>query len=522
MSHDTPKQNRAHLARHALGRAHPPASRRQFLASLLRASLAGSSLLTAAALSSGCGSEGAEGASPGPDASAGGELPIVVVGAGMAGLSAARALHDAGRRVLVLEARGRIGGRTHTADIGGAQVDVGAAWIHGLEGSAPAALAAAAGLPYAPHDIWPTAAHDAIADEAPSLIELLGYSEHLERFDEEGGDLRATRDLGASMSEGIAEYLETQDLEGVDRDRVQFLLELLESSAAGRLDTRSLHWNFEDFDSPGTGVEVPTFPDGEGPDLDNDYIVEGGFKGVYEFLAQGLDIRMGEAVLRIALDDEVVRVETRGETLTASHVIVTVPLGVLKNESIAFEPPLPARKREAIERLGFGTFEKVILTYSERFWSDRFASGAVYYAGLGEDRRFPLFIDMSEPSGKPTIACIYAGAFAQVAQDTMSDAEIIAGASEALQAVVGRPIPEPEAAAATRWRGDGYAMGSYSFVAVGSSPADMDTLAEPIAGRLLFAGEATDSEASGTVDGAIISGLREARRIEPTATLPID
>jgi hypothetical protein len=127
--------------------------RRAFIASVLRASLAGSSLLTAAAWSSGCSaSESPTEPSPGPDAAVATEgLPVVVVGAGMAGLSAARALHDAGRRVIVLEARARLGGRTHTADLGGAQVDVGAAWIHGLEESAPAAMAIAAGLPYKQH-----------------------------------------------------------------------------------------------------------------------------------------------------------------------------------------------------------------------------------------------------------------------------------------------------------------------------------------------------------------------------------
>ncbi len=120
----------------------------------------------------------------------------------------------------------------------------------------------------------------------------------------------------------------------------------------------------------------------------------------------------------------------------------------------------------------------------------------------------------------PTIVCLYAGEPGQNAQDTMSDAELIEGATTALRGLVGGSIPEPVAAATTRWRADAYAQGSYSFVAVGSSPADMDTLAEPIEGRVLFAGEATDSDWYATVDGALRSGLREARRVVPDVTLP--
>ncbi len=488
--------------------------RKPSLSTFLRASAvaASSLLLTVWVGSSGCGTDTQEEEPAEP--------PIVVVGAGMAGLSAARALHDAGRDVVVLEARGRIGGRTHTASIGGAQLDVGGAWIHGLQESAPAAMANAAGLPYTMHDIWPTAAYDAIEGEAPSLGDLLGYAQHIDEYDEEGDSLQCAQDLEASVLEGIEEYLDVQELDGITRDRVQFLLEVYESSGAGRLDDVSMYWNFNDYDNAGTGVDVPDFPDAAGPDIYEDYVVEGGYKGVYEFLAEGLDIRLSNAVQRIALDGDVVQVSTHSETLTATHVIVTVPLGVLKNGSIEFDPPLPDTKLDAIERLGFGTFEKVILTYPDRFWSGTFTSGAVYYAGLDADRSFPLFIDMSDPAGTPTIVCLYAGHFGEIAQDTMSDAEIIAGASAALEELVGSTIPEPVEAVTTRWRSDGYAMGSYSYIAVGSTPQDMDTLAEPIEGRVLFAGEATESLWHGTVDAALISGLREARRIEPNATLP--
>ncbi len=498
--------------------SHENLNRRSFLESLMRASAlaAGSSLLTLPAWSGGCASMN-EAAQPYGSSAAPGDGLVVVVGAGMAGLSAARALHDAGREVVVLEARGRLGGRTHTVELGGGQLDVGAAWVHGLYESAPAALAKSAGLPLTPHALIPTVGVDAATGEQLSLADLVGVSQQIDAFDEAGASLVTASDPTASVSDGLSEFLGGQDMDEVTRGRTRFGLEVLHAAGAGRMDRQSMYWEFNESDSPD---DLPEFPDGEGGSLDSDYTVEGGYKGIYELLAEGLDIRTGVPVTRVVLDGDVVQVETQSETFTASHVVVTVPLGVLKSGTIEFEPPLPESKQGAIERLGFGTFEKVILTFSERFWSDLFTTGALYYAGLGEERRFPLFIDMSESAGVPALSCIYAGHFAQVAQDTMSDQELIDGATEALQAVVGGPIPEPTAAAATRWRADGYAQGSYSFVAVGSSPADMDTLAEPVEGRLLFAGEATTSDWYATVDGALLSGLREARRIQPDASLP--
>lgn len=222
-----------------------------------------------------------------------------------------------------------------------------------------------------------------------------------------------------------------------------------------------------------------------------DHIVDGGYRTVVDTLSQGLDIAPGTPVSRIAHSPGGVTVRTAGGPIDASHAIVTVPLGVLKAGSVSFDPVLPSSKLEAIGRLGFGRFEKVVLVFEERFWGENLGGGLAVLSGFGTDRSFPLFVDLSD----------------------------FAGATRQLESGLGRPVPAPAGTLATQWATDPYSLGSYSFVPVGSSREDMDELAEPVGGRLPFAGEATVADHPQSVHGAFMSGLREARRIARNARI---
>ena len=292
--------------------------------------------------------------------------------------------------------------------------------------------------------------------------------------------------------------------------RAQFALEATYSASAGRIDRQLLHTPDEGWPYDQTWGEVD----------ENDQIVTGGYKKLVDFLANGLDIRLKQTVGRIEHNKNRVTLSTTsGQTYEGTHVIVTVPLGVLKANGIKFDPALPSDKNDAIKRVGFGTFEKVIFNYSENFWGN--AIGVTgYYAGVGIERAYPIFIDMSKFAGSPTLVCIYSGHFAQVAQDTLSDSAIVAGAQSAIADIVGKKPPTPVATRVTRWRSDPYSLGSYSFVSVDSRQGDSHLLAKPVGERLLFAGEATSGALGASVDGALGSGLREAQRLVSDATLP--
>lgn len=480
-----------------------PIERRPFLTGLLKAACASSM----AGLTSGC--QPADNRSRQSDTDNGADArPVIVVGAGMSGLSAARALHDSGRQVLVLEARDRLGGRTWTDTVGESTVDLGGAWMHGVGDTPLRAVADAAGLQYASHILEPDGVFDAERSARLGLTELLQLLAVTETYDPE--DLDVSDNPRASVADGIQEFMDDLELDPVAASRVQFALEELHSDAAGRIDQQSLQGGYD--------VEWP-WEQSFGSVDERDFVIDGGYRMLVDFLADGLDIRLNTPVTRIEHGDDGIVIRTADASFEGSHAIVTVPLGVLKADTIQFEPPLPTDKRSAIERIGFGVFEKVILSYAEKFWDGNIGV-TTYFAGLGDERAWPLLIDMSEFAGAPTLVCIYSGLFGQKAQDTLDDDAIVAGAKTAVAALNGGTAPDPLTTRVTRWRKDPWSFGSYSFASTESLEGDRDLLAAPVGKRLLFAGEATSAAIYATVDGALASGLREARRLEATATLP--
>ena len=215
----------------------------------------------------------------------------------------------------------------------------------------------------------------------------------------------------------------------------------------------------------------------------------GGYRRLLTPLAGDFAIRLGFDVDEIAVIGDAVRVTSRdGQTVSGSHVIVTVPLGVRKDGRPRFVPPLPDEHRAAIDRLGFGRFEKVALAFAEPFWHtgvrqlmllppDR-NEGAIWVFGLGEAKPHPILAAMIPHS-----------ATHHVLDATPDEATVwILGL---LSQAVGGLCPAPLAVAVTVWANDEYSRGSYSHIPPGATPADADLLGQPVHGRILFAGEHT-------------------------------
>ncbi|MGD1936830.1 MAG: flavin monoamine oxidase family protein [Cyanophyceae cyanobacterium] len=433
---------------------------------------------------------------------------IIVIGAGVAGLVAARSLINAGHRVKILEARDRIGGRIFPHRVGPATVDLGAAWIHGDRGNPMVKYAIANGLNYRKNQVQPDLLIDngkAISDrelfQAWSLV--MDFAQDLEKIEKTVGSQ-------AAISEAIDQFLSSRQPEISTERRARFIAEVLWSATSAPVDQLSL---------AGSIAEIKAGFDG------GDHIFLEGYQGLIRLLWKGLDVVLNASVKRIKSSKSSVEVTAENNLIfEGSHVIVTVPLGVLKGNKISFEPSLPAAKQSAIERLGFGSLEKVILVYNNRFWQTDFTNSVANFEGLGGDRAFPIFVDMTDASGKPTLVALYSGAFAETIQGDRPEKNlqetIIAKCLESLHRALGENIPNPIATYATSWRHDPYTLGSYSYRAIGSSDADIEALAEPVNGRLLFAGEATSLEHHSTVHGAFLTGLREAQRIDSRAAIP--
>lgn len=418
---------------------------------------------------------------------------VLVVGAGLAGLTAARALHDDGVQVLVLEARDRLGGRTYTADVGEATVDLGAAWLHGVVGNPLADLAEQHNIAVQRDRTPWSFVYDQATDDRLTDPAWDGMDAAVRSFTRQLGSLRRALPDDASVADARARWMAEQGYEGREARLAQFAVDqwLVELEYAGPVDQTSLAWFWEEDELAG-----------------GDHLPAGGYVGLVDALAEGLDVELNHPVTRVEHGEGGVRVEAGGEVFEGSHVLVTVPLGVLKSGGITFDPPLSEARRDAIAALDMGNLEKVVLTWPERWWD-----GSVTRVAAAADGSYPEFYDLSEPAGAPTLVALYGGRFARTEQANRTDEQLVQGAIAALSEAVGRPLDPPSATAVTRWTNDPWAGGSYSYLPVGASPEHMRVLATPEHDRLRFAGEATWPELFATAHGAMLSGLREAHAL---------
>ena len=218
---------------------------------------------------------------------------------------------------------------------------------------------------------------------------------------------------------------------------------------------------------------------------------------------------LSHTVTRVRWSPIGVSVETDHGSFTASRVVITVPIGVLKRSHIVIEPPLPEPVAGALDRLEMNAFEKVFLTFPSAFWDD----GVYAIRRQGEAGRWwHSWYDVSAPGGPPTLLTFAAGPCARATR-TWSDGRVADSVLAALRELYGDRVVEPTRVEVTRWQDDPFAFGSYSYPAVGSSSADHDTLATPIADVLHLAGEATWTDDPSTVTAAMKSGHRAAERI---------
>lgn len=418
---------------------------------------------------------------------------VLVVGAGMAGLTAARVLHDAGVQVTVIEARDRIGGRTFTDDVGGGTVDLGAAWYHGTEKNPAFAFAEANGLGAVADQIPYTKLYDEAADAVLGDADWTALDAHTDGFIDALAGLQRGLGEEASLADGVDAWVDEEGFTGKDERLARYATEQwigdLEYAAPIAVESLDAVW------------EEKSLKGG-------DHFPDGGYGLVVDALAEGLTIEMGRPVSEVEVVDDGVELVAGGERFAGTHVVMTVPLGVLRSGAITFSPPLSEARTSAIARLEMGNLEKVVLTWDTAWWT-----GSTSFVAADSSGRFPEFLDVRGVAGSNTLVGLYGGAFAREVQADWTDEEIVADALDALSASWDKAIPPPSASTVTRWTTDPYAGGSYSALPVGTSRADLVALSKPEGDRLLFAGEATEPDYYGNVHAAVMTGLREAERL---------
>ncbi|MGL4236395.1 flavin monoamine oxidase family protein [Tabrizicola sp.] len=417
---------------------------------------------------------------------------VVVIGAGMAGLAAARDLQSAGAKVTVVEARNRIGGRIHTSRLWpGLPVDLGASWIHGTDGNPLTALADEVG-----------ARRVDTRYERGFSLRPDGSKVDLTSAMDDAGKLVADARTAAerlpsdvSLAEAIQSSPAWQDGDALTRRMIRhYVNATVELEYAGDWSEISA-WNFDQGDFfPGPDV---LFPDG--------------YDAIPTRLSQGLTLRMGQVVTALAPTPTGVAVTLAdGSTLTTDHAVVTLPLGVLKSGRVAFGEPLAPARVTAIDTLGMGLFNKCWLRFDSTAWDAK----VDWIEWLSpRDGFWSQWVSLARATGAPALVAFHGGAQARELE-ALDDNATLSAASEALRAMFGTDFPAPVAAQVTRWSQDPFALGSYSFITTGTSPDTRRALAgADWDGRLVFAGEATEPDHASTAHGACLSGQTAARTI---------
>ena len=404
----------------------------------------------------------------------------MIIGAGIAGLTVANALSQANVDCVVLEARDRIGGRLHTVDLDGWPIDLGGSWIHTPIGNPLRRLADQAGVPCREADPLPEAiAYDCgevrrlTTDELAACLDL-----QFEAFPAAQASLLSELGPDASMADAIDSYVRALGLPAsADRRARQALQTDIEGESACRAEDQSLRWMWHELEYGGGFF-------GDQPC--------GGYTTVIGAIAGNADLRLGAAVTDVLYSADGVAVrDTSGRTEEGSHAVVTVPLGVLKNGSPAFSPTLPADRTAAIERLGFGHLEKVAMLFERPFWREAGAPHLFIFPRQAGEPMMWVLSDDAFGGGPVLVAEIFHSATHHIrGKSPAESASYVLGAvTEAL----GSPCPVPIAVAVSSWADDPYSAGAYSHIPPGATPADADLLGEPVGGRLLFAGEHTQS-----------------------------
>ena len=410
---------------------------------------------------------------------------VIIIGAGAAGLMAARELRRAEKNVIVLEASGRVGGRVMTLNDtnAGVPVELGASFVHGEAPETTALLDEARLASFPVLGSHYRSEHGKLSAQGPiwnRMGRVFSYMKSNRKEDRSFDDFLAERPGGARLAE--------------EREFARGFIRGFMAADTSLISEKSL----AEQGDPAEGASQAR------------RIVKG-YGALIDFVKHDVSsfIRLNHAAKKIIWNRSHVRViDIYGTAYTAASVIVSVPLAALQDDTIVFEPEIP-QFRAAARQLVMGHVAHVNVVVKERFWEDKAEN--ISYVHTPE-RPFNVWWTQS-PLQAPLITGWCGGPPAlDLTESESIDETVIKELAHTFGMRRSRAEKLTESIHWNDWSSDRNIRGAYSYVAVGGADAP-PVLARSIEGTLIFAGEATDPDTSGTVEGALATGKRAAQQV---------
>lgn len=433
------------------------------------------------------------------------EYDVIVIGAGMAGLSAAQHLADLGHTVLVLEAKNRVGGRIHTQKTGdGIPIDMGANMLVNP------------GTTERPNPLIPliqqlnltTMPIDSI-DSA--TFNAKGYFENATKWINEAKRFpwKTWPSLGEILKIQNLQFHENLKPNSAEFIGKQALIHMIEQHTGTSPHNVSL-LELMDFDTDAK----PHNSDGS-PESTEATFINGGYQQLPEAMAKKA-IATGKVKILLNTpvdavhyhnDDTTQVIATNGEKYAAKRVLCAVPIGVLQKQGIHFFPELSPEKQQLIKHLKIGFHNKVVLEFKKVFWPE---AAHFLFPGSKNYHHFPEYLNLFHFSHQtPALVCHFYASEACFKEN--SDDHIVEKALLPLRETYGKTAIALKDAFVTHWESDPYALGSTSCYGLQCESGELTNFEKPEQGGLFFAGAHTLANKNReTVQGAYISGVRAA------------
>ncbi len=428
---------------------------------------------------------------------------VIVIGAGVSGLSAADYLTKHHVNVLVLEASNRVGGRINTFSQWGPRLDLGASWIHGINKNVIADLVHQNHIKTIPtvyddNEFVKRFDSSVIyhADGERITKKELAELKHLAKQFEDYIAAHQHQELNQSIESDFQKFVTLRQLPTATADLLHYIVDLMYTyEFAEDMDKLSSASDKPYDQSSATGLNV-IFPQG--------------YKQILPLISQHVPIKLNQQVKEIRYGKDGVDIDTQDSHYHADKVIVTVPLGVLKSGNIKFIPALPMEKQNAITQLKMGVYDKVYLLFDKPFW-DKNVEWIGYVPATPKHQPIDI-MNYNKLVHKPILLVFFAGTLARQ-MENWNDEKVISYIMTRLRAIYHERATMPVKYVITRWNHNPMSYGSYSYLPPNVDVSNYKSLANTVAGQLYFAGEATSATDPATVHGAYMSGVRAAEEV---------